>query len=366
MSFANTGKSTTKNLSSRLLQLPQELKIQIYTYVVSGKCIHVEEIQMGRSPNPYVLYPCRATVTSSSAQQIFDAATNIDPVQEIEKELEESYFETFGLDEETQDDTENGMDNDVDSGTNTSKFVCVDPHRRCYSLSTLKIPRSCMTTRKQRMPPIQTLKSPFRTMQTARKPALKLATRGNNPDTSGFWSESREILRLPFRLLRTCRQIYHDMGHLIYSANTFSFQEPALLSRFRFGPRGEALAIRRLHLHVTIPDGYAEKEWNRAFETLVRRFRNLSSVDISIDQAIWNDIKTDYHSPRENPSMSERNTFLTGLSELKKLKFLREMTLVVTDVYPWEAWAPSQFLWSDADKQRWVHNIRADILGKTK
>lgn len=64
--------------------------------------------------------------------------------------------------------------------------------------------------------------------------------------------------------------------------------------------------------------------------------------------------------------MTDENTFLTGLSELKKLKFLRELTIVVTDVYPWEAWERNEFLWSTAQKQKWVQGVKADILGGDK
>lgn len=363
-----------KNLSSRLLQLPQELKNQIYTYLISDKCIHVEAIKNGRSSGRCVLYPCRATVTSSAAQQIFNAATNIDTVWEVAKEPGESYFDTEeeaqdDIDEETEDETDNDTDSDIDSGSSTSNFVCVDPHRRCYDHSTLKIPKSCMTTRKQRIPPIRTLESPPRTMQTARKYTPSLAIRGNNPYTREIWRESRETMHLPLHLLLTCRQMYHEMTYVMYSPITFSFQKPDLLSQFAsVGPGEKALAIRRLHLHLTIPDELAEREWNTALKTLVQSFPNLSSLDISIDQAIWNGISTPlFYGPRKTPSsMYKRNTFLTGMSELKKLKALREFTLVVSDVYPWQVWEPSRFLWVDKDKRDWVRVVRADILGGGK
>ena len=64
--------------------------------------------------------------------------------------------------------------------------------------------------------------------------------------------------------------------------------------------------------------------------------------------------------------MAEENPFLTGLSEFKKLKFLRELTLVVTDVFPWQVWQPSEFLWTTAQKQKWAQDVRADILGGNK
>ena len=255
------------------------------------------------------------------------------------------------MDEETDEDADD-----------KSEFVCVDPHRRCYDPETLGIPRSCMTTRRPRMPPIQTLMQRPRTMQTARKPWLSLRGRrrpGSFP--TGSVPTEREPTRVPVHLLRTCRQMYHEMSHIIYSQNTFSFQTPNTLTRFASREGSNHLAVRHLHLHMTTHDELQEDAWNRALRAAVRRFRNLCSVDVGIDQAIWN--RTHAHKSRKNPSMAEENTFLTGLSDLKKLKFLRELTLVVTDVFPWEAWEPSEFLWSTAQKQKWVRDVRADILG---
>lgn len=118
---------------------------------------------------------------------------------------------------------------------------------------------------------------------------------------------------------------------------------------------------------MVVLNKYNEIDWNRALHVVARGLSNLRSVDVSIDQAIWNHKKTDETvDRRKTPTMSKRNNLLVAMSAFKELKFLREMTLVVTDVYPPEAWAPSDFLWSNAEKQRWVRDVRADILGRGK
>ena len=339
------------NLSSRLLQLPQELKNQIYTYVLGGKCIHVESGHT--QTRPFRLYPCRATVTTASAQQIFSAATEIDPVHIVDRS-----YENYDTDEETDDD--------ADDKPNTTNFVCVDTHRRCYDSETLGIPRSCMTTRRRRMPPIETLMQRSCTMQTARQPSLTLRgePRRHSSIPRRIIPLVMESISLPVHLLRTCRQMYHEMSHIIYSTNTFSFQNPDTLTEFASRDGSNPLAVRHLHLHVIIYSESQENEWNRALRAAGRRFRNLCSVDVSIDQGVWN--CEDPRGRRKTPSMAEENTFLTGLSELKKLKFLRELTLVVTDMDPWEAWQRGEYLWSTAQKQKWAQDIRADILSRGK
>lgn len=346
MASANTDNSTASNLSSRLLQLPLELKTQIFTYVLGGQCIHVEP----GNARSFRLFPCRATATTASAQQLFNAATDIDPVRVVGQNHRE-----YSLDAETDDD--------ADEKPNTSFFVCVDTHRRCYRPDAPGISQSCMTTRRARMPPIENLMRPRRTMQTERKPWLCL--RGEGPPDPWAPSDLMPLkpkgISLPFHVLRTCRQIYHEMSHIVYSENTFSFQAPDTLIQFASRKGSNPLAVRRIHLHMDTYNESEENEWNRALRTATHRFKNLCSVDISIDQAIWN--CTYPHKDRKTPSMTAENTFLTNLSELKKLKFLRTMTLVVTDVYPWQAWERSQFLWSTAQKQQWARDIRRGILG---
>ena len=247
----------------------------------------------------------------------------------------------------------------------TSDYVCVDPHRRCYSHRTFGIPRSCMTRRRLRMPPIETMMEPSRCMQTARKPEFFL--RGDSePRRWVSIPPPPETVHLPIELLRTCRQIYHEMSHIVYSANTFSFQDPTLLTRFASHLGSQALAIRHLHLHISVSHKVQEDEWNLALRTVAQRFSNLCSLDIGIDQALWNRWGDGDIRDRKTPSMSKRNTFLTGLSNFKKSRFLQTMTIVVTDKYPWEAWKHCRFLWSTAQKQKWAQDVRADILNGDK
>ena len=177
-------------------------------------------------------------------------------------------------------------------------------------------------------------------------------------------------MHLPVHILRTCRQIYHEANHIIYAANAFSFEDPRALEDFvshlnSVVSPSKALAIRHLHLHIIVLQKFNEIDWNRALHVAARGLTNLRSVDISIDQAIWNHKKTETVDPRKTPSMSKRNNFLVAMSAFKELKFLREMTLVVTDVYPSEVWAPID-LWSNVEKQKWVQDVRADILGRAK
>ena len=90
---------------------------------------------------------------------------------------------------------------------------------------------------------------------------------------------------------------------------------------------------------------------------------------MDIEQAIWNDTGETWTDPRKSPSMSKKNNFLTGASELKKLNRLKEMTLEVSNVYLWAAVSlhtERESLWWKDDMQKWAQNMKAEILGGEK
>ena len=318
ISLADVEDSTTSNLASRLLQLPQELKNQIYTYLLGGQCMHVQYYD--DTQDPFVLYACCATATASSGQRVFDTATRIDTAYKLDNETEQ----------------------DMDSETDPSNFNSTDPHRRCY------YPRS------------------HGGMQTARRRIPRMSRRNRG----GMFN--RKTTHLPVGLLRTCRQIYHEANQIMYSTNTFSFQRPEAVKEFishlKSIPSGSrTFAIRHLHLYMRIDYKSDETEWNRALSASARAFTNLRSLGISIEQNLWNRKQEDRSKEfRKNPSMSHHGIFLAGMLGFRKVGSLKEMTLVVTDTYPREVWRPSKFRWTDAQKQKWARDVRADILGGDK
>ena len=70
----------------------------------------------------------------------------------------------------------------------------------------------------------------------------------------------------------------------------------------------------------------------------------------------------------KNPSMFKENTFLTGMSKLGRLKKLREMTLIVSDINEWpeESEDEKTICWSKEQKRAWARDIVADVLGRAK
>ena len=328
-SLANRNKSTAFNSSAFLLQLPQELKNQIFTYLLGGRCIHVEDGKTKNKQRPYLLYPCRIGMTSSWKDRV-------------------SYEET---------------DDDNDDDTAASDPRRKDPHRKCYGH-----------------------------MMLAGRPR-GIDARGGPRWYFGDQKNKREFYRphrpmplhIPIHLLLTCRQLYHELNHILYSANTFCFQDPELLIRFISHldslPSGsKTLAVRHLHLHIRISTRTHEEDWNRALSAAASHLPNLNSIDISIKQGLWNRPLRDLEK-RLNPSISKEDTFLVGLSGLKKLQSLMEVTISVYQVVDHYAGTfvdtkvveqesnpadpeKGKFLWSREQQREWAWDLVAGIFGR--
>ena len=83
-------------------------------------------------------------------------------------------------------------------------------------------------------------------------------------------------------------------------------------------------------------------------------------VEVSFHQAVWKPIAHRFpHLNRKNPSMFKIDTFLVGMLGFRKLKWLREMTLMVADLHPWGA---LNTLSRNEEMQKWAQDMRAKIL----
>lgn len=230
---------------------------------------------------------------------------------------------------DTDDDTD-----DTDDKSNASKSVDGDPHRKCYTY-------------------ISRMTDEMRSRYSR-------------------WPTRPEPIRLSINLLYTCRQISHEAHSILYSTNTFSFQHPALLTKFTSHisalPSGsQTLSLRHLHLHMDISTKPEESAWNRALRTVARRFTNLKSVDISIDQATWDHLDLGV-GKNKNASMSKKTIFLSGLAEFRNLTLLKHMTLMVSEYRGREWVGPKEgkLLWLEVQGKDWARDVVADILDKKK
>ena len=162
--------------------------------------------------------------------------------------------------------------------------------------------------------------------------------------------------------LRTCRQMYHDVKSLLYSANDFRLYQAQLVRPFlrRLDEvNHRSLAVRSVTLNVYLSSRNEERQWDHAICALAENLKNLRHIRIAIDEQLWT-----YRwvcTRRQSPAHGKA-PFLPSLLELKKLP-LRTVNLTVT-ARPTGNWVlPIEYTWTAAQKQEWVQKMKLAILG---
>ena len=100
-----------------------------------------------------------------------------------------------------------------------------------------------------------------------------------------FSGPASELTNLSITSLHACRQVYHEAKYILYSTNTFSFETPDVLDRFRNrmgeDEDGRNWAICRVHLDMVMFNSSDTASWTNSLQDVVHRFHCLHKVDIS-------------------------------------------------------------------------------------
>lgn len=170
---------------------------------------------------------------------------------------------------------------------------------------------------------------------------------------------------LPVASLGTCRQMYHDVKNLLYSANDFEISHPQLVGLFvrRLDEVSyRSLAVRSVHLRVYVPDKNKERHWDNAFCALTEDLKNLRHIKIGVSEEIWNNYSS---FPRRQSPAHGKTPFLRGLLEFKKLP-LKTVELAVTERLTGN-WGhrvgEDAYIWTAAQKREWAQKMKNAILG---
>ncbi len=172
-------------------------------------------------------------------------------------------------------------------------------------------------------------------------------------------------------LLRACRQIYHEAKWSLYSTNTFSFECPTVMEKFigtmstKSGLK-QHLAIRNLHLDITVFHPYNEESWAAGIKQVLKKVKGLQRVYIDLNQIFcicWI-YRCGYKFVTENiPPES--------IQEMRKLP-LKDAKIIIEDEdllagsvsYPEEEVNDHPSRWTLAQKQEWVKGTRNLLLTK--
>ena len=310
--LANFESSTTHNASSRLLQLPTEVKKLIYELAMGGgQLIHVN----GNNPyhslhqGYYIYRPCCAQVSKPQAQRHFDQSSTALTLQEVTRHV------------------------------------------------------ACTIPRGEQDP----IRVPFNTAIRGVWPQLYHGARVMLGVSNGIPSitsrGAQDLTRVKFNtaILGVCRQLYHEARYILYATNTFSFNSPNVLRSFLYDMQhssaNKLCAVRRLHLDMGVLFKHDEYAWNAALRAIPRKVNGLQRLHIGINQQFW--VGRQGFSAYVDPN-ERRNNFLGGLHELKVLPIKRLTVVVGSSPY---GHSKEPFGWTQAQKQEWARYVRDTILG---
>lgn len=178
-------------------------------------------------------------------------------------------------------------------------------------------------------------------------------------------------------ILSSCRQVYHEAKHILYTNKTFSFSDPKTLRCFMYvlqqAPSTNTLSIRKTHLEMKICEKFDEHAWNAALRVMSQRLLGLTQLHIIIEQRFRVENST---SPCPYPFKAFQdpnagsNSFLRGLYHLKDLP-IETLTIVVGGTglfyrFPAHRKKPGvkSHGWTHGERQVWSRFVRDSILKK--
>lgn len=191
-------------------------------------------------------------------------------------------------------------------------------------------------------------------------------------DCSGY-KEHAEKISTGF--LATCRQVHNEARHILYTTNTFAFNQTIAVNQFTYylqnSGYGHHLEIRRVHLDIMTENFTVEQEWKMAIRHyLIPRFPEIRRISINLDlhfPASSMGSRTPAEFEACQPFESFRYPLMSAFLELGELPLSR-VSFVISD---------EEFFWifgmlgnpprsTLAEKQAWARYIKDCILRKAK
>ena len=132
-------------------------------------------------------------------------------------------------------------------------------------------------------------------------------------------------------ILRTCRQIYHEVKDVLYFSNTFSFRDPSALPMFvgslLKSSTNPCFVIRSLRLDIQIRVEQDLDEWNKVIRNIPIRLPNVQRLYINLDLDIAD---PEHFSVSYDASVPLKSCLLGELYQLRVLP-LKEVVVIVAD-----------------------------------
>ena len=169
--------------------------------------------------------------------------------------------------------------------------------------------------------------------------------------------------------LATCRHVYNEARHILYTTNTFSFDDPTTLHHFtrylEFSGSGHHLEVRRVHLSMTADFFGNERSWKATIkQSLVPCFPKVQRVFLDLVQYYHGGVRGCRTPAEFEARQLSGSYFMSALLELRKLPLTRA-TFVIRDleaVGGTDSGVVPRPRWTVAEKQVWARYIKDFIL----
>ena len=166
--------------------------------------------------------------------------------------------------------------------------------------------------------------------------------------------------------LATCRQVHNEARHMLYTTNTFAFNQSSIVNRFvsylQNSGYGHHLRIRHVHLHIIGLTFQDERDWKIAIRhSIIPHLPEVHRISINLNLRYprgYVGSRTPAEFETCLPSRDSRDDLMSALLELGELP-LRRVTFVISDIP-----IRSDFRWTLAEKQVWARYIKDSILRK--
>ena len=166
---------------------------------------------------------------------------------------------------------------------------------------------------------------------------------------------------LSLQILRSCRQTYNDANRILWSTNTFSFNDGMTFERF-VGTRSliQKHMLKSLRFHIRVDWEIDEhKEWNTALKiATVRSLQGLRQLRLRIEWSIASGV---YRLMKQHSLFPYCTRYIEGLQKLATLP-LTSVEIAVKK-FPFRERQSMAKSWSKAERTEYAEVLRKMLLG---
>jgi hypothetical protein len=180
----------------------------------------------------------------------------------------------------------------------------------------------------------------------------------------GIDNENSQCLRVNLGVLGVCRQIYEEANHLLWSTNTFSFDDATSFNKFlqSLNP-AQKRNLTSLHFNASIGGYYASAyEWSVALKiSYMNMLRSVQNLHLCFENA-WARSFPDVGEEGDEDSDVVEAAIQRGIEPFLRLRALplKNVTVVLSDSHP--KLPPGTARWSLAEKLAYADDLRTQML----